>query len=249
MQNNWFNTITASGAILITMALTAFAQSTWSEPLMPPPVCNQDNPGCDRPIHTGPGTQIKRGNLQVNSFLSATNILSATQAIAENNQVSILVGGDPANPGIKLVNQIPGGGASIQFDTQSNNLGPETVLSADVRPDADNGILHPIMRITDDVAPQNIQIGIGVSDPQDMIHIGNPTVVSTRRNEIIIPSEAFRANLGAGRKPPSADCDEPSEAGRMIMDRDAVLWVCLDESPGGPGPNIFGPHWEYLQAS
>lgn len=59
-----------AGIILSCFAAIAFA---WTGPQNTPPNCVAGQTGCDAPINVGTGSQVKNGNLSVNSFAATQN--------------------------------------------------------------------------------------------------------------------------------------------------------------------------------
>lgn len=63
-------TVLLAGVVLAGAATVAFA---WTSPQNTPPNCVAGQTGCDAPLNVGTGSQVKNGNLSVNSFAATQN--------------------------------------------------------------------------------------------------------------------------------------------------------------------------------
>lgn len=99
-------TLTLAGLLVGVFALSALAD--WSSPLSAPPTCVAGNPGCDAPINSGYGGQVKYGGLSLNGFSKSNGELTNYGLLVNNSPIKAAGGliietrttaqGDPASP-------------------------------------------------------------------------------------------------------------------------------------------------------
>lgn len=184
----------------------------WQAPLTAPPACLDGNPGCDAPLHVGTAAQVKAGPLGVNGLLSAYNGISITTGYLgigtaaasrplhinmPSEDSSILLETQNTSAFDVLTTYRIAGAGGIRWNTGIDHSDANKFKIA-------NGNTFNNLGTGDKVTISTAgNVGIGISDPQIRLAVGNDGVGTyidpTKQSPTMSLSEATAGAGGTGR--------------------------------------------------